>query len=112
MHKWGIKRLDAKKFRPGEPLLSVLPEQVRHDSGPYRHIKESYKRPCVARIDNPAAIGNDQTGDFIENAGKVHYYYIDGAGIPQHLRTTQLRRSYPAVLEFLFETDDTLFPPK
>lgn len=106
LHDRGIKQM--QEFQPGKPLLVLLPDQVRHDQGRYRHL-QPHERPCFARVDNPTKLGRDGAGNFLESDGQVDYYTINNADTPIHVRTAQSKRPFPAITEFLFE-DNTLFP--
>ncbi len=112
MQKHKIKPLvDINTISPDLSILAVLPNQVRHDNGPYQTM-DAADRPSIARIYKPTHLGNDITGDFIAHEGKVDYYKINRKGEQEYLFTGGKQASYPIPREFLYEKDDILFPPR
>jgi hypothetical protein len=115
-----------KVWEKEKPFLYVMEDVVRGDDGPFQMLA-TQDRPSIARVNGPTDINFDKpvvsddqpnrVGYHMSNPGsQIDYFAIDGlTRNPQWVRTTfrDTRNSnfrYVVRKEYLFETDNTLFP--
>lgn len=133
LHDRGVRLLPAKDWRPHQPLLYVLEEKIRGETGPLKKIPRD-RRPSIVRVDDPVVLNIDSpltestdpqrvVYELENHGGQVDYFAID----PNTKQIINVKTSarikkwddqnpnltpYHVRLEALFETNDDLFPKK
>jgi hypothetical protein len=103
----GIKRME--EFKPGEPFLFILPDNVRKDNGPFLG-EHAWDRPCVARVHNPVRFMDEGgTWTVMNDGGPVDYYTIIN-GVPKWVTRSNRETSYTVTLERSYHANNELFP--
>ncbi len=119
--KRGVSPLEG--WKPGQPLLYLLEEFVKNDTGPFNDLPRS-KRPIIARLAAPTFIdleterGTDERVVFAlgnEEGARVDYYAINSVTLKPELVRTGYRKMtkddpYYVKKENLFNADGALFP--